>query len=66
MLVLSRKPTGKILIGEDIEIEILAVNGNKVRIGITAPRNVAVNRHEVVERNRRKEAAEPHRDVAAP
>jgi len=49
MLVLSRQSGEAIYIGEDIEIMILQVRGDKVRIGINAPRGVAVLRNELVE-----------------
>ena len=49
MLVLTRKTNQSIMIGDAIEISILSVNGDKVRIGIDAPRDVAVFRKEVYE-----------------
>ena len=49
MLVLSREVQEVIMIGDDIEIKIIDVRGNKVRVGITAPKNVAVHRKEVYE-----------------
>ncbi len=47
MLVLTRKSNQSIMIGEDIEVSVLAVMGEKVRIGISAPRSVPVFRKEV-------------------
>jgi len=47
MLVLTRKTNQSIMIGDDIEVSILSVAGDKVRIGIDAPRDVAVFRKEV-------------------
>ena len=47
MLVLTRKSNQSIMIGDDIEISVLAVMGEKVRIGIEAPRAVPVFRREV-------------------
>jgi carbon storage regulator len=47
MLVLTRKSNQSIMIGDDIEISVLAIMGEKVRIGITAPREVPVFRTEV-------------------
>ncbi len=49
MLVLTRKPDQSIMIGAEIEITILEVRGEQVRIGIRAPRTVAVHRKEVFE-----------------
>jgi carbon storage regulator len=47
MLVLTRKTNQSIMIGDDIEISVLAVARDKIRIGITAPRDVPVFRKEV-------------------
>ncbi len=47
MLVLTRKSNQSIMIGDDIEVSVLAVMGEKVRIGIEAPRSVPVFRTEV-------------------
>ncbi|MEK7563484.1 MAG: carbon storage regulator CsrA [Patescibacteria group bacterium] len=47
MLVLSRKKGQVIMIGDNITITIIEVRGNLVKIGIEAPRDVDVNRHEV-------------------
>jgi carbon storage regulator len=47
MLVLTRKSNQSIMIGDDVEISVLSVNGEKVRIGIQAPREVPVFRKEV-------------------
>jgi carbon storage regulator len=50
MLVLTRKPGQSIMIGDDVEVQVLSVAGEKVRLGITAPRDVAIYRNEVFER----------------
>ena len=47
MLVLTRKGNQSIMIGDDIEVSVLAIMGEKVRIGIDAPRTVPVFRKEV-------------------
>ncbi len=58
MLVLSRNKDESIIIGDDIEITIVDVRGDKVRLGIVAPRNVSVHRKEVYDAiQREKEAA---------
>jgi carbon storage regulator len=68
MLVLSRKPGEALRIGEDVEITIVEVKGEMVRIGIDAPRNVPVWRKElwlaIVEENRK--AAEEAASVDIP
>ncbi len=47
MLIFTRRVTQQIRIGDEITIAILGVKGNSVRIGIEAPKNVAVDREEV-------------------
>ena len=47
MLVLTRKSNQSIMIGDDVEVSVLAIVGEKVRIGIQAPRDVPVFRKEV-------------------
>ncbi len=47
MLVLTRKSNQSIMIGDEIEVSVLAVSGDKVRLGIAAPRSVPVFRKEV-------------------
>jgi carbon storage regulator len=50
MLVLTRKPGQSIMIGDGVEIQVLSVAGEKVRLGVTAPREVGIFRNEVYER----------------
>lgn len=47
MLVLTRKLNQSIMIGDDIVITVLEISGSQIRLGIDAPRNVAVHREEV-------------------
>jgi carbon storage regulator len=47
MLVLTRKPNQSIMIGDDIEVSVLSVVGEKVRIGIHAPHDIPVFRTEI-------------------
>ncbi|WP_062050207.1 carbon storage regulator CsrA [Bacillus sp. JCM 19034] len=47
MLVLSRKATEALKIGDDIEIKILSIEGDQVKIGIEAPRHVDIHRKEI-------------------
>jgi len=49
MLVLSRKRDEQIVIGENIAITVVEIRGDKVRLGIEAPRDIPVNRREVAE-----------------
>ena len=54
MLVLSRQTDESIMIGDDVEITIVDVRGNKVRLGIKAPKNIPVHRREVYEAIKRE------------
>lgn len=56
MLVLSRKKDESIMVGDDVEITIVDVRGDKVRLGITAPREIPVHRKEIFEAIKREEA----------
>ncbi len=56
MLILTRRAGQALRIGDDIEVTVMAVNGSQVRIGINAPRQVAVDREEIAERKRRERA----------
>ena len=50
MLILTRRLCEKIFIGDDVIIEVLAVTGCQVKLGVTAPKNVSVHREEVYNR----------------
>jgi carbon storage regulator len=54
MLVLSRKPGERLLIGEAVEITVLDVRGDQVSLGVAAPREVSIHREELLERIRRE------------
>ena len=56
MLVLSRQKEESIIIGDDIEITIVDVRGDKVRLGINAPREISVHRKEIYEAIQREKA----------
>jgi len=58
MLVLSRKLNETILIGENIRVTILGIEGDKIKIGVSAPREVRVFREELIEatKNANKQA----------
>jgi carbon storage regulator len=66
MLVLTRKGNQSIMIGDDIEVSVLAIMGEKVRIGIEAPRTVPVFRKEVyleIQEGRTKDGGDGGDDV---
>jgi carbon storage regulator CsrA len=50
MLILTRRPNETLMIGTEITVTVLGVKGNQVRIGVNAPKNVAVHREEIFER----------------
>ena len=58
MLVLSRQRDESIMIGDDVEIIIVDVRGDKVRLGITAPREIPVHRREIYDAIQREKAEE--------
>jgi len=55
MLILTRRVGEALMIGDDISISVLGVKGNQVRIGIDAPREVAVHREEIFNRIKSEE-----------
>ena len=67
MLVLTRKSNQSIMIGDDIEVSVLSVMGEKVRIGISAPREIPVFRKEVyleIQQDRAADAGKDQVDAA--
>ena len=50
MLILTRRPGESVKIGDDITVTVLGVRGNQLRLGFSAPQNVAVHREEVYQR----------------
>jgi carbon storage regulator len=65
MLILTRRAGEALRIGDEIEVTVMAVNGSQVRIGISAPRDIAVDREEIAERKRRDREAAAGAPVAA-
>jgi carbon storage regulator len=47
MLVLTRKPNESIMIGDDVEVSVVEVRGEQVKLGIKAPKNIMVHRKEI-------------------
>jgi len=59
MLILTRRPQEALVIGDDVTVIVLGVQGSQVRIGVRAPKSVAVHREEVYERIRTGEERRP-------
>ena len=58
MLILTRRVGETLMIGDDVTVTVLGVKGNQVRIGVNAPRDVAVHREEIFERIRQEKTHE--------
>ena len=59
MLFLTRRVGETLMIGDSVTVTILGVKGNQVRVGITAPKDVAVHREEIFQRIGREASAQP-------
>jgi len=60
MLILTRRVGETVMIGDEVTVTVLGVKGNQVRIGVNAPKDVAVHREEIFERIKREEDSEFH------
>jgi carbon storage regulator len=58
MLILTRRVGESLMVGDDITVTVLGVKGNQVRIGVKAPRDVAVHREEIYQRIKQEQADE--------
>jgi carbon storage regulator len=59
MLILTRRVGETLMIGDSVSVTVLGVKGNQVRIGINAPKDVAVHREEIYQRIKREHETEP-------
>jgi carbon storage regulator len=58
MLILTRRVGETVVIGDEVQVTVLGVKGNQVRLGVTAPRDVSVHRLEIYERIRKEQGGE--------
>lgn len=66
MLILTRRISESVIIGDDVKITVLGVKGNQVRLGIDAPKDVSVHREEIYQRIQQEKYAEQVKSGAAP
>lgn len=59
MLILTRRVGETLMIGDEVTVTVLGVKGNQVRIGINAPKDVAVHREEIYQRIKREQSGLP-------
>jgi carbon storage regulator len=66
MLILTRRVGETLMIGDEVTVTVLGVKGNQVRIGVNAPKDIAVHREEIYERIKREQDDSAHHASSQP
>lgn len=66
MLILTRRVGETLMVGDDVTVTVLGVKGNQVRIGVNAPKDVAVHREEIYQRIVKETGKSGHKEAGRP